>query len=73
MGMDSPAALDGGASAGVSAARASGTAKVVHLWFLGTCLLFRSKNVEERIGFGLGLTEIVALNVLQLGVRQGNE
>lgn len=71
--MDSSAALDGGASAGVSAARASGTAKVVYLWFLETCLLFRSKNVEERIGFGLGFTEIVALNVLQLGDRQGNE
>ena len=71
--MDSSAALDGGASAGVSAAGASGTAKAVYLWFLETCLLFRSKNVEERIGFGLGLIEIVALIVLQLGVWQGNE
>jgi hypothetical protein len=66
--MDSSVSVEGGVSMGVSTVRASGAEKVVYLWFLETRFLFRSRNVEECIRFGLGLVENVALNVLQLGV-----
>jgi len=66
--MDSSVSVEGGVSIGVSTVRASGAAKVVYLWFLETLFLFRSRNVEKCIRFGLGLVENEALNVLQLGV-----